>query len=96
MGCNGKWNGLVIVIVFIDVIRTPYSDPLLDSFVVLQRSESRLIKNYKTNVCNNPLMRIEERKQNSMITTIDAWGNKWYVRINYYFYNLFIGNTRYV
>ena len=63
MGCNGKWNGLVIVIVFINVVRTSHSDPLLDSFVVLQRSESRLIKNYKTNVCNSPLMRIEERKK---------------------------------
>ena len=61
MGPNGGWYWFVTVIMFVAVIGIPHRDPLLSVFVGLQQEEVRFIKNTK-NVCNSPLLQIEERK----------------------------------
>ena len=47
VGRNRKWDGFVTVIVLVAVIRTQHGDPMIASFVGLQRAEARLIKKYK-------------------------------------------------
>ena len=41
---NGKWDSFSDVIVFVDVIITPHSDPLLADFVELLWAEDILIE----------------------------------------------------
>ena len=63
VGCNVKLDGFIYFIVFVDVIIIPHGDTPLAGFVVLYQEEAGLIKNYKTFVCNSPLLWSEERKK---------------------------------
>ena len=47
---NGNVDGFVADIVIVDVVVTLHGAPLLAVFVVVQRSESKLITNYKNHM----------------------------------------------
>ena len=55
-------DGFVAVIVIVSAHGTPHGVTMLAGFLVLQRSEARLIKNHKHILCNSPLLQIDERK----------------------------------
>ena len=61
MGYNVNLDSFVAVIIVVAVAVTPHGVRLLSGFVVLQRSEARLITNLKI-VWNNPLLQSEEGK----------------------------------